>query len=318
MQARTALCIALAVCGLGIVADVRADDDTISATLGTNHEALFSIALDGKAGVVVGAAGDVRESADAGRSWQALAAAPTAQALLGVDLDAAHAIAVGQQGVIVVRTAAGAWSKVDSGTDARLLAVAVNATGTAVAVGAFGTVLKSTDAGQHWQALKPNWADYVDGGAEPHLYGVRVADDGLITIVGEFATVMRSRDGGASWESKHKGEASLFALDLRKDGVGYAVGQDGLALKTTDDGATWSALDVGVKANLLAVAAVGSDTVYVTGMHEVLISKDAGGSWRALASKSLPSLWYSGIAAGVDGAYAIAVGQAGAVVRLGN
>src|SRR3954468_16049882 len=98
MRAGVALCIALAVCGLGTGAAARAEDSGIAATLGTNHEALFSIALDGKAGVAVGAAGDLRESADAGVSWHALAATPTPQALLGVGLDATHAIAVGQQG----------------------------------------------------------------------------------------------------------------------------------------------------------------------------------------------------------------------------
>jgi photosystem II stability/assembly factor-like uncharacterized protein len=318
MRGALALCVAFTSVGIGVCTDARADGGEIHASIGTTHEALFAISLDGNAGVAVGGAGDLRESADGGKTWKAATAVPTSKALLGVCLHATHAIAVGQEGVIVVRSGSGAWSTVSSGTDARLMAVGVNAAGSAIAVGAFGTVLKSSDAGQHWEALKPQWADYVDGGAEPHLYGVSVSDDGVVTMVGEFGLVLRSRDNGATWESKHKGEASLFGLDLLKDGTGYAVGQDGTALKTIDNGVSWNAIDIGSKANLLAVAALGNGSVYVSGMHEVLASKDAGNSWHALESKSLPAIWYSGLAAADGATYAIAVGQAGAVVQLGR
>src|SRR3569623_304277 len=137
---------------------------------GTVHQALFSIARDGNTGVAVGAGGQLMESADGGNTWKPTAANVGELSLLGVGQSQGHAIAVGQQGQVLVRDQGKSWTKSVSGTENRLLSVAVNNSGLAVAVGAFGTALKSTDGGQTWQSISPEWITIMPQGEEPHLY----------------------------------------------------------------------------------------------------------------------------------------------------
>lgn len=296
-----------------------ADTAPIAAVVsGTAHQALFAVAFDGDAGIAVGAGGQMLASQDGGRSWQAVMPALTEQSLLGVAVVSGRAIAVGQAGLIFLRDASGAWRPSTSGTEERLFAVSFNADGVAVAVGAFGKVLKSVDDGLKWTSVAPAWAEgYTEPGLEPHLYDVKVAPDGVITLVGEFGLILRSTDGGQSWAALHKGEASLFALDLRADGVGYAVGQGGVILRTTDGGATWAGVESGSAANLLSVRSSPDGHVVVTAMRDMLASDD-GLSWRRVEWGDFGSAWYSGVNVVGAGAAenALVVGHSGRIVRI--
>lgn len=291
--------------------------DVASLAVGTVHEALFGVALVGNSGVAVGVGGDIRESGDGGKTWKPIKS-PSTQTLLGVTTDGSKAVAVGMKGTVLLRDAQGVWTSVQSGTDSRLLSVAMNGAGTAVAVGAFGALIKSSDGGAHWEALTPKWADFSADGAEPNLYGVSVAVDGAVTVAGEFGVIMQSRDGGATFESRHKGEATLFGLDLGKDGNGYAVGQGGSVLKTTDQGKSWTEVDIGSKVNLLSVKANADGTIYATGMHEILAGRSDGQPWHQLSDDLANGLWHTSLAASDGANHVIGVGQAGQILQLGK
>jgi photosystem II stability/assembly factor-like uncharacterized protein len=283
---------------------------------GTRHQALFAVAFDNDAGVAVGASGAVLESSDGGQHWQPIPKAVTPLALLAVDVRGTKRLAVGQRGVVLRKEGAGAWVASSAGTDERLFGVSENATGLAVAVGSFGTVMKSTDGGQNWQKLTVDWAPFAEAGTEPHLYAVKVDDAGTITMGGEFGLILRSGDGGGTWKALHKGDASVLAIELRVDGVGYAVGQNGSILRSKDGGATWDSVNAGTKAILLGVrSAAGS--VYVTGMRNMLVSSDDGATWRAVTGGDFSVAWYAGVAASPSKKGVIAVGQAGRVLGIG-
>lgn len=272
------LALALALCASPIAFGAQASADAQTLRAGTTHEALFAVAFAGDAGVAVGADGELQESVDAGKGWKAVSPAPTSHSLFGVAIDADRTIAVGQLGTILVKPAGGAWAAVKSGTTSRLFAAGENKT-RIVAAGAFGTLIQSADGGMTWTSIAPKWADFTDG-AEPHVFAVKVGSAGAITLAGEFGLILRSDDGGATWVAQHKGEASLFALDLHDDGNGFAVGQDGTVLRTRNDGKTWETLDVGSQANLLGVAFDGN-AIYITGMHDVVASADGGATCSA-------------------------------------
>lgn len=281
---------------------------------GTVHQALFSIALDGNAGVAVGAGGQLMESADGGKTWKQTTANVGELSLLGVGLSQSHAIAVGQQGQIFVRDQGKGWSKASSGTDNRLLSVSVNANGAAVAVGAFGTVLKSGDGGQNWEKVSPEWIKIMPQGEEPHLYVAHVDEKGVFTIAGEFGLILRSTDAGVTWKTLHKGEASVFAMQVRADGVGYAVGQAGSMLRTTDHGATWTQMQTSTPAILLGVSSTADGKVYVTGMHDMLVSTDDGTTWNHATNPEITTAWYQGITS--SDARVLAVGNRGQIVSV--
>ncbi|PTU32899.1 photosystem II stability/assembly factor-like protein [Stenotrophobium rhamnosiphilum] len=281
---------------------------------GTVHQALFSIALDGNTGVAVGAGGQIMESADAGKTWKQSAASVGELSFLGVAVNKDHAIAVGQQGQVFVRAQGKTWSKAETGTDNRLLSVSVNSSGVAVAVGAFGTVLTSTDGGLNWQKSSPEWINIMPQGEEPHLYVASADEKGVLTIAGEFGLILRSADGGATWKTLNKGDASVFAMHVRADGVGYAVGQAGSMLRTTDGGATWKPLTTSTPAILLGVTSSADGKVYITGMHDMLISTDDGSTWNHATNPEITTAWYQGIT-GSD-AQILAVGNRGQIVRV--
>jgi len=287
---------------------------------GTAHQALFAVSFDGNAGLAVGAGGQMLATRDGGTSWQAVVPSPTEKALFGVALGPGRAIAVGQSGLVLVRDAKGAWRPSASGTEERLFAVDVNTDGVAVAVGAFGKIIRSGDGGGTWSTVAPSWTEgYTDQGMEPHLYGVKVGPDGVITCVGEFGLVLRSSDGGQTWSVLHKGDASLFALDLRNDGIGYAVGQGGTILRTTDGGATWVDVPSGSTANLLGVHSAADGRVLVAAMRDMLASDD-GLAWRRVDWGDFGSAWYSGVFVAGNGAEpgALVVGHSGRIVRIGR
>jgi len=289
--------------------------ETAEIVSGTAHQALFAVASDQSDAVAVGAAGEILQSGDAGRTWQQAIPLPTRLGLLGVAVVAGHSIAVGQMGTVLLKDGGGAWIPAASGVHERLFAVALNLRGVAAAVGGFGTILRSTDDGHSWAQVAPDWSSYAADGQQPHLYDVVVDDNGVITAVGEFGLILRSADGH-NWQTLHKGDASLFAIDLRADGGGYAVGQNGTVLHTSDGGATWEAQHSGTGAILLGVRSTSSGYVMATGMHEMLISKDTGKTWSHPEGSRFASSWYQGIAQIPSRQAWLVVGNAGQILTI--
>ena len=284
---------------------------------GIRHDALFGLCMEGEQGIAVGDAGVVLQSEDGGDSWQRQPAF-TQSALLDVNCGAGPQLIVGQEGLIFRRDGDD-FTKLDSGSDQRLLAVAANGQGLAIAVGGFGTVLRSTDGGDSWETLAFDWESILNDFLEPHVYAVDVSDDGVITLAGEFALVMRSADGGDTWEVAHKAEASIFGMHFHGQ-QGFAVGQDGLLLESSDGGVSWTALEVPTSANMLDVWFSDEGKVIVAGIRELLVSNDGGGSWESSVHEGDFAVgWYQRITsapqAGSGGAVLFA-GHGGRIVKM--
>lgn len=304
---------------LGLIAagDLFAAATATPVLVGTVHDSLFSVSFDGRDGLAAGAPGYMLQTTDGAKTWTPLTNVPTRLALLGVALKGEHAIAVGQQGLVLKRDGT-AWKQVDSGTPERLLTVSVNASGAAVAAGAFGTVVSSTDGGGTWTSIKPVWEQFVEAGTEPHVYASHIDEVGNITIAGEFALILRKAAGSDEWKLLNKGEASLFAMHLGSGGIGYAVGQNGTVLRTGDGGASWVALESGSSAILLGVSASNDDKVTVTGMRDMRFSPDGGQTWTGVDGGATQTLWYQGIGHPEGGTAALAVGQSGRILKIEN
>ena len=155
---------------------------------GTAHDALYDVAFEGERGIAVGAFGRVLVTTDGGTTWQVQPFPMKHLALMAVAMREGRCIAVGQTGIVFTAADCRNWELVLPLTKARLLAVAVNRQGVAYAVGAFGTILKSSDWGQSWAVQTVDWSTITEDGAEPHLYDIHVADDGTVTAVGRIRT----------------------------------------------------------------------------------------------------------------------------------
>lgn len=278
---------------------------------GIVHDALYDICFNETTGFAVGVAGALVESRDQGASWQVPPALGT-EAILGLDCASSNILAVGQGGLIQ-RLEGSTWQKVESGVQARMLDVSANDAGLAIAVGGFGTVLRSRDGGKNWEPLTFDWEALLNDFVEPHIYDAKVSPEGVATIVGEFGLVLQSTDGGYTWNMTHHGDESLFALEL--DGnVGYVVGQNGAILRTEDGALTWRRLDSGTQANLLDVLTDRNGVVHVTGIRTLLQSADGGNTWVARQPGDVSSRWYQSLASSQAGVFM--VGHSGRIVQI--
>lgn len=300
----------------------------------TPHDRLYSVAFNGDFGLAVGESGLVLQTTDGGKTWAHEVSSPTKLAMFSVAINGSRSIAVGQQGLILVRDGRNAWRKVESITDQRLLRVSLNKSGVAVAVGAFGTLLKSTDNGQTWAQLKPDWAklyktadtsDFLAARDEPTLYIAKVLDDGSMFIGGEYGQLNRSTDGGVTWTPVYQASAiqgatppSLFGMDLKADGTGYAAGHDGLIVSTADSGKTWTKVDSNSHASYFDIASTSDGHVFAVGMRSGIVSADGGKSWQQLKDLDINLNWYSGLAHSENssGNSIFAVGHSGRVLQL--
>lgn len=134
-----------------------------------------------------------------------------------------------------------------SGTNALLIAVAAVNDSIAWASGARGTVIRTTDGGAHWTAMRVPGADSLQ-------FRDIVAHDARTAWVlsignGEQSRIYRTDDGGANWRLQFKNTDPRAFYDCiefwdRKHGIaiGDATGTEMAVLRTDDGGATWRRL----------------------------------------------------------------------------
>lgn len=297
---------------------------------GIPHEALLAIAFDGDKGLSVGAGGALMSTEDGGATWKP-EASPTKLSLTAVAIKGHRRVIAGQVGEIFFDDGTGKWQKANSGTKERVLGVAINANGVALAVGSFGLFIRSGDGGRTWEHLNANWdplfaeAPDLGEGFQPQLYGVQINDEGIGIAVGEFETIIRSEDSGLTWRAVMVGDVlgsdrppTLFAVKLNPDQGAYAVGQSGVIVTSKDAGRTWCRTDSGTTTNLFDIASFSNGTVVVSGMRKMLYGGglEAQG-WDVVDGEDLSFSWYSGVATNGRGDV-IAVGQAGSILKISH
>jgi photosystem II stability/assembly factor-like uncharacterized protein len=181
----------------------------------------------------------------------------------------------------------------------------------AVAVGAAGQILESTDAGQHWQTVSPQPTDAAllgvaadadrqiavgqlgtilvregggwkkaDSGTPNRLFAVSIGSNGSAMVVGSFGTVLRSESAGAPWVSvaptwsafaENGVEPHIYDVDVASNGLITLVGEFGLILRSSDAGKSWTRVHSG-DASLLALDLRRADGVgYAVGQSSTVL-----------------------------------------------
>lgn len=265
----------LAVLGAGLMTASIAHGDTSSPTAPSNPGLyLTSVARAGSHILAVGERGSAVLSEDDGKTWQVYPTGVSETLTAVTFLSESIGIAIGHGGNIVQTLDGGkTWSSVlrgdqlikltheavgdmsgsvasaddrsrfaayakrleESGSSEPLLSIRFISAKEGYAVGAYGMVLRTEDAGRSWKV----WMTHVENPQELHLYSI-VEDKGAMLIVGEQGYVSRSTDGGLTFKKLDTGlSGSFFTAISDGNGTVYLAGLQGQLVSTNNLGESW-------------------------------------------------------------------------------
>ena len=218
-----------------------------AANPGTNNNLNGEYLLDSGVGFVVGDAGTIVKTTDAGMTWSPLTSGTT-NGLHDIYLfNATEGVAVGDQGLILRTIDGGAmWQNVASGVEDALRSVSFSGVN-GISAGDSQTILYSTDAGASWQISQ---SGFFGGG----FLGAQMLSSSVGFVGGQnsiFQSLLgASTDGGASWafqsfyfDKNEGGGTDVFFFDQSTGLVsGTVFDGRGAIARTTDAGVSWSTL----------------------------------------------------------------------------
>jgi photosystem II stability/assembly factor-like uncharacterized protein len=104
-----------------------------------------------------------------------------------------------------------------------------------LAVGNFGIILKTTNAGETWQRITISW-DY-------DFNSISFVNDSIGWVVGDLGKIIKTTDGGNTWNEQYLSPTRTFTLvDFIDEENGWAIDPyytGGRLFKTTDGGNNW-------------------------------------------------------------------------------
>jgi len=218
-----------------------------AANSGTSNNLNRGYLLDSGVGFVVGDAGTIVKTMDAGMTWSLLTSGTT-NALHDVYFfDATQGVAVGEQGLILRTTDGGAgWQGVTSGVTENLRSVSFSGVN-GISGGDSQDILYSTDAGASWQISQ---SGFFGGG----FLGAQMLSATIGFVAGQNSISQSllgaSTDGGVSWafqpfyfDKNEGGGTDLFFFDQNTGVVsGMVFDGRGAIARTIDGGMNWSTL----------------------------------------------------------------------------
>jgi photosystem II stability/assembly factor-like uncharacterized protein len=154
--------------------------------------------------------------------------------------------------------------------------------GAFVAVGEGGVIVRSTDEGATWTAVK-------NTGTNRDLGDIIVARGGILLADGDGGTIVRSVDGGASWLPVHGTgtTADLGQAIQGPNGTLLVSGDDGTVVRSVDGGLNWVASrKKGTSAQIQTlITEPRGALVAVCDGGQVVRSTDDGLTWSLVVSR---------------------------------
>jgi len=156
--------------------------------------------------------------------------------------------------------------------------------GNYLAIGDFGTVIISTDAGTTWAS------SYVDSaGGNRNIYEAMFVNATTGLACGTDGLLIKTTDGGITWTGLTSGTANdLWYIDMIDADTGYVCGQNSTLLKTTDGGNSWNQIIIsGTNTTLYKAHFVDASTGYIgsgsSTVGRLLRTTDYGTTWVQVA-----------------------------------
>lgn len=141
------------------------------------------------------------------------------------------------------------------------------------AVGGFGTIVQTTDAGTTWRRQGSHTT-------EP-LYDVDFVDAQQGWAVGRTGLILHTSDGGATWgQQTSNTDKHLFAVDFVDASLGVAAGDWGAIVTTDDGGKTWTQRTLPEDVILNDISMVDRSHGFIVGeIGKVFATEDGGVTW---------------------------------------
>jgi photosystem II stability/assembly factor-like uncharacterized protein len=280
-------------------------------TMRAEQAVLIAVARAGERAIAVGESGIIVVSDDDGRHWSQ-AKVPVSVTLTSIYFATSKkGWAVGHSGVILATTDGGnTWVKQLDGIAITQLPEEINppligdggvapAAGagdplldvwfadetTGFAVGAFGQILRTGDAGLHWE----RWRSHLPNPEGNHLYGIRAIGEALY-VVGERGSVYMSVDRGNSFVAvKTPYEGSFFGLTGTRESGLVIYGLRGHAFHSTDRGRHWSEINAGGSNSWTGATVLDDHRIVLVGQGgEVMIGDTRTGTFQLVSGRQPP------------------------------
>lgn len=135
-----------------------------------------------------------------------------------------------------------------------------------IALEASGRCFRSTDQGEHWQALN------AIGNPLP-LWRAAASDRGTVIAVGQRGGIARLTAGSHTWQYQSAApKADLYAVRYHTaEARFYAVGSEGTLVFSDDDGKRWQQITSPTTATLLDLAFTPTGTRLAFGQQQVIL-----------------------------------------------
>jgi photosystem II stability/assembly factor-like uncharacterized protein len=145
---------------------------------------------------------------------------------------------------------------------------------TGLAVGEYGTIVKTVDGGESWKLIEISWLDY--------LLDIDFVNNHISYAVGQNGIIIKSTDGGESWEKQPvKYTNNLNRILFRDENDGWIIGEWGLLLHTSDGGNKWEQVISNRKEELKGIAFIDDSSLCIVGNDStILLTNNEGKSWQ--------------------------------------
>lgn len=235
------------------------------AAVSSNTATLTAVRfVDARHAVAVGHDALILRSDDGGESWTEVQRdAEAEEPLLDVWLDeGGRGFAVGAYGRFEFTVDGGAsWERRELEVNEEALHLnAIVRVGEDVFLiaGEAGTLLRSQDGGERWEALASPYSG--------SYFGALALPGGGVLVYGMRGHVFRSDDDGESWQEVATDvRGSLFGGRVLGDGRAVLVGQNGVVLVSADEGRSFVRVEGVDRRTRAALAGTGADEVVLVG-----------------------------------------------------
>ena len=222
-------------------------------------------------------------------------------------------VAVGNHGIVLLSDTDGADFRQATSVPVRstLTAVTFVDEKTGWAVGHWGVVLRTDDAGENWKVQR------ADTSVDQPLFSVWFRDRQRGFAVGLWSLLIATADGGKTWTpvklppppGAKKADRNLLKIFANRMGTLFVAAEQGMILKSYD-GESWTYLTTGYKGTFWTGIVLSNGTLLVGGLRGTIYrSTDDGRTWKEAKSEfksSITDFAEAGgkvYAAGMDGVF---------------